>query len=69
MTWPDGYLVGFRSGRPKITEAALTRTAHRDGRTTPYRWLLDAVPPRGRVLGLACGNTPLWPVLHGGVRM
>ncbi|MGK5500123.1 hypothetical protein [Streptomyces sp. URMC 125] len=50
MTWPDGYLVGFHRDRPGITKAVLVRTAHRDGPTVPYRWLLDAVPPRGRVL-------------------
>jgi SAM-dependent methyltransferase len=65
MTWPDDYLAEFHRYRPGVTEAVLTRTAHRDGRTTPYRWLLDVVPPRGRVLDLACGSAPLWPALRG----
>jgi SAM-dependent methyltransferase len=56
MGW-TGYLREFHGARPGITEDVLRRCVL-DGRT-PYDWLLEAVPPEGRTLDLACGNTPL----------
>ncbi len=57
------YLAGFHEERAGITEAVLSRSRH--GGADPYRWLIQAVPARGRVLDLACGSAPLWPYLAG----
>jgi len=62
VSWPS-YLADFHQRYPGITEAVLTR-AHERGRTG-YQWLLESVPPHGRVLDLACGSAPLWPALMG----
>lgn len=58
---PAAYIEAFHRQRPGITEEVLTRALH--GGCDPYRWLLEAVPPAGRVLDLACGNAPLFPAL------
>ncbi|TDC83191.1 class I SAM-dependent methyltransferase [Actinomadura sp. 7K507] len=62
MAW-QRYLKEFHDQNAAITEHVLGRCADRDGRD-PYGWLLEAVPPGGRVLDLACGSAPLWPGLR-----
>jgi len=57
------YVGSFHAAHPGITEAVLRRC--RDHGTTPYEWLLAAVPDGGPVLDLACGSAPMWPALCG----
>jgi SAM-dependent methyltransferase len=62
VDWP-AYLADFHRRRPGITETVLARSTWR-GRS-PYDWLLEALPPGGPVLDLACGSAPLAAALHG----
>jgi SAM-dependent methyltransferase len=62
VSWPE-YLSDFHRQRAGITEAVLSRATCRG--LDPYQWLLQAVPPQGRVLDLGCGSAPLWPGLRG----
>jgi SAM-dependent methyltransferase len=62
MTW-DAYLEHFHAARPGITESVLRRA--RDRGTSPYDWLAEVVPRRGRVLDLGCGSAPLFHLLAG----
>ena len=66
VTW-DRYLESFHAGRPGITQAVLQRSRHarRGAVTDPYAWLAEAVPPRGRVVDLGCGSSPLQVELAG----
>ncbi|MEO3784086.1 class I SAM-dependent methyltransferase [Actinocorallia sp. B10E7] len=57
------YLAGFHNEHAGITERVLRHSRSRG--IDPYDWLLEAVPPTGRVLDLACGSAPLWPALRG----
>lgn len=60
MQW-QRYLDEFHRDRAGITDAVLG--ASRDGAgQTPYDWLASALSPGGRVLDLACGSGPLWPM-------
>lgn len=53
----DEYLEAFHSRRPGVTEDILGRSRARG--VSPYRWLLEALPPSGSILDLACGSAPL----------
>ncbi|MEX2291814.1 MAG: class I SAM-dependent methyltransferase [Mycobacteriales bacterium] len=63
---PDwsAYLAQFHAQRSGITEGLLGCATDSRGRT-PYSWLAEAVPMRGRVLDLACGSAPMAELLHG----
>jgi SAM-dependent methyltransferase len=57
------YVDSFHDARPGITEELLVR-CHDPAGITPYEWLVDAVPDgRGLVVELACGSSPLHPLL------
>jgi SAM-dependent methyltransferase len=60
MAWDD-YLAGFHRDRAGITEEVLRRSI--DAGITPYEWLMAAVPDHGRVVDVACGSAPLWPMV------
>lgn len=51
------YLQEFHAARPGITEDVLATTTN--GTVDPYAWLVEALPPRGPVLDLACGSGPM----------
>lgn len=55
----DDYLRRFHADTPGITERVLERSTDDIGRT-PYAWLLEALPPDGLVIDVACGSAPLW---------
>lgn len=57
-TW-EPFLDDFHTRRPGITEDILD-SAISDG-ATPYKWLLEVIPPEARLLDLACGSGPLLP--------
>ena len=52
-----GFLDTFHSQRPGIT-AEILQTSIAD-KTTPYGWLVEAIPGAGTVVDVACGNGPL----------
>ncbi len=54
----DGYLAAFHDERPGITEDVLADAAAGDGRD-PYDWLIQALPPHGVIVDVACGSGPL----------
>lgn len=60
----DGYVASYHDDNPGVTEAVLVAALDDRGRN-PYRWLLEAVPPDGRVVDLACGNGPVLRHLPG----
>ena len=57
----SSFLDAFHGERPGVTAEILGRS-HADG-NTPYQWLVDAIPPGGNVIDVACGNAPLAPLL------
>ncbi len=57
------YLGDFHQRCPGITEDVLKGSRNR-GRS-PYAWLVEALPPGGTVLDLACGSAPLWGLQRG----
>lgn len=63
MTDWQTYLTKFHDARPGITEDLLVHCRDNSG-ATPYDWLVEAVPTgRGLVVELACGSSPLRPLL------
>lgn len=58
-TW-QAYLADFHARKPGITEQVLRRSRRDDG--DAYEWLAAALPQTGRVLDVACGSSPLWPL-------
>lgn len=56
-SWRD-YLDRFHRDAPGVTERMLGRS-HDEHGANPYQWSATALPPRGRVIDLACGSAPL----------
>lgn len=61
--WP-GYVAAYHDANPGITEDLLARARDDAGRT-PYDWLLEALPPFGTAVDLACGSGPVVRRLGG----
>lgn len=53
------YLSWFHERRPGITEDVLAEALADESGTSPYGWLLSAIPREAVVLDLACGSGPL----------
>jgi SAM-dependent methyltransferase len=56
----QAYLADFHARKPGITEQVLRRARRDDG--DAYEWLAAALPQINRILDLACGSSPLWPL-------
>ena len=57
-------MAAYHDTHPGITEELLASARDRAGRS-PYDWLLEAVPPDGTVVDLACGSAPVGRRLGG----
>ncbi|MFP3899731.1 MAG: class I SAM-dependent methyltransferase [Acidimicrobiia bacterium] len=60
----DDYLARFHHDRAGITEAILGRASGDDG-TGPYDWVVEALPPGGVIVDVACGSAPLARPVRG----
>ena len=52
------YVAAYHDAHAGITEDLLDSARDAAGRS-PYEWLLEAVPPDGMVVDLACGSAPV----------
>ena len=58
------YLATYHAGHPGITETALNHARH-PVHGSAYQWLAEVAPdPAGDVVDLACGSSPLQPLVN-----